>query len=151
MSCFIFSTFEISSSTEPNSFINCDAIFGPIPGTPGTLSDESPAKAWTSTTFSGLTPNFSKTVSFVICFFFIGSIIETLFFNNCIKSLSPEIIVTFLFASMAARAYDAIKSSASNPLSSIDGILKASGTFFIKSNCGFKSSGGSPRLALYWG
>ena len=37
------------------------ADLGPIIGTPGTLSTESPASAWMSTTLSGVTPNFSST------------------------------------------------------------------------------------------
>ena len=114
-SCFISLVFFNKFSIELYSLINKEAIFGPIPGAPGILSDESPAKACTSITLSGKTPNFSKTVSFVTSFFFIGSIIETLSFNNCIKSLSEEIIVTLLPTLEAALEYDAIRSSASKP------------------------------------
>ena len=42
--CFIVSAFLRSSSKLPNLFINSAAVFTPIPGTPGTLSLESPAK-----------------------------------------------------------------------------------------------------------
>ena len=39
------------------------AVLTPMPGTPGTLSVESPISACTSSTFSGGTPNFSITSS----------------------------------------------------------------------------------------
>ena len=39
------------------------AVLTPMPGTPGTLSIESPASACTSMTFSGGTPKFSQTSS----------------------------------------------------------------------------------------
>ena len=97
LSCFILWTLFTKFSTSPKSFTNCAAVFGPIPGTPGILSDESPDNACTSITFSGPTPNFSITFSLVISFFFKGSIIETLVSKSCIKSLSEEIIVIFFF------------------------------------------------------
>ena len=39
------------------------AVLGPIPLTPGILSELSPISALRSTTFSGFTPNFSLTDS----------------------------------------------------------------------------------------
>ena len=51
------------SSSVPNRFINSAARFGPMPVTPGTLSDESPISDCTSTTRLGVTPNFSITPS----------------------------------------------------------------------------------------
>ena len=53
--------------------INSAAVLIPIPGTPGTLSEESPAKAWTSITLLGSTPNFSLTSLFPKTLLFIGS------------------------------------------------------------------------------
>ena len=77
-----------------------------------------------------------------------GSKIEIPFLSNCIRSLSDETIVTSISCSIAFFAYEAIKSSASKPGNSIEGTLKTSGIFFIISNCGIKSSGGSDLFAL---
>ena len=44
-SCLIELALSRSFSRDPNSLINCDAVLTPIPGTPGTLSEESPANA----------------------------------------------------------------------------------------------------------
>ncbi len=54
--CFIESVFFIKLFNDPNSFIKAAAIFGPIPGAPGMLSDESPASARTSPKLSDETP-----------------------------------------------------------------------------------------------
>ena len=58
--------------------INCAAVLMPMPGTPGTLSVESPASACTSTTFSGGTPNFSITSGMPMRRSFMVSYIVTL-------------------------------------------------------------------------
>ena len=81
-------------------FINSAAVFTPIPGTPGTLSELSPARDWTSITWWGFTPNFSNTSFSPITLLFIGSNNLILFETNCIKSLSEEITVTFAPASV---------------------------------------------------
>ena len=73
------------------------AVLIPMPGTPGTLSVESPAKDWTSITLSGPTPNFSITSAAPIVLFFIGSSMETEPRTSCIKSLSDEIIKEDMF------------------------------------------------------
>ena len=65
----------------------------PMPGTPGTLSVASPARACTSTTLSGVTPNFSKTSGSRIGFCLIGSSMITLLRISCIRSLSELTIV----------------------------------------------------------
>ena len=70
------------------------AVLTPMPGTPGTLSVESPARAWMSITLSGVTPNFSCTSGKEIGLFFIGSSMRTLSFTSCIRSLSDETMVT---------------------------------------------------------
>ena len=75
--------------------MNSAAVFTPIPGTPGTLSLESPTSAWTSIIMFGSTPNLFFTSSKFRILFFIGSKILTFFLNNCIRSLSEETIVTF--------------------------------------------------------
>ena len=65
----------------------------PMPGTPGTLSVESPASACTSTTFSGGTPNFSITSAMPMRRSFMVSYIVTLSVTSCIRSLSEETMV----------------------------------------------------------
>ena len=84
-----------------------------MPGTPGMLSEESPAKDCTSTTWLGLTPNFCITSLSPKTLLFIGSYNLTRLETNCIKSLSDEIIVTFAPALTICLAYVAIRSSAS--------------------------------------
>ena len=91
---FISAAAASTDSRSPYSEINLVAVFGPIPGTPGTLSDESPIKAKTSPTSSGPTPNFSMTSSRFMRLSFIVSNISTPFPTNCIRSLSDEIMVT---------------------------------------------------------
>ena len=59
----IWSVEASTVSRSPYCWISCDAVLGPIPGTPGTLSTLSPISASTSPTFSGGTPNFSSTCS----------------------------------------------------------------------------------------
>ena len=71
--CLILSTFFNKFSTEPNSLINSAAVLTPMLGTPGILSELSPASACTSITLSGVTPNFSLTSSMPISLFFIES------------------------------------------------------------------------------
>jgi hypothetical protein len=63
LGCLISSARASRVSRSPYSSMSCAAVFTPMPGTPGTLSVESPARACTSTTLSGVTPNFSFTSS----------------------------------------------------------------------------------------
>ena len=77
--CFISLALSNNFSSVPYLFINSAAVLTPIPGTPGTLSLESPARAWTSITFFGSTPNLLFISSGVINLFFIGSNIRTSF------------------------------------------------------------------------
>ena len=63
LSCLISPARLSSVSRSPYSLISCAAVLTPMPGTPGTLSVESPISACTSITFSGGTPNFSITSS----------------------------------------------------------------------------------------
>ncbi len=60
-SCLISPARASSVSRSPYSPISCAAVFTPMPGTPGTLSVESPISDCTSITLSGVTPNFSNT------------------------------------------------------------------------------------------
>ncbi len=80
------------------------AVFTPMPGAPGTLSVESPASACTSTTLSGVTPNFSITASAPSLIFLIGSISSTPGRTSCIRSLSDDTMVQVPPASTAMRA-----------------------------------------------
>ncbi len=84
--------------------MSCAAVLTPMPGAPGTLSVESPASAWTSTTLSGLTPNFSITASGPSFTFLIGSISSTPGRMSCIRSLSDDTIVQVPPFSTARRA-----------------------------------------------
>ena len=52
-SCLISPARASSVSRSPYSLMSCAAVLMPMPGTPGTLSVESPASACTSTTRSG--------------------------------------------------------------------------------------------------
>ena len=60
--CFVFGPPGTSSacamrlSSVPYCCSHFAAVFGPTPGTPGTLSTESPTSAWKSMTWSGRTP-----------------------------------------------------------------------------------------------
>jgi hypothetical protein len=84
--------------------MSCAAVFTPMPGTPGTLSVESPISACTSMTFSGPTPNFSHTSAGPMRLSFIVSNMLTQSFTSCIRSLSEDTIVTVAFTSQACRA-----------------------------------------------
>ena len=102
--CLISPARASSASRSPKALTSSAAVLTPMPGTPGTLSVESPASAWTSTTRSGPTPNFSRTSSSPIGFDFSGSYMRTPGRISCIRSLSEETIVTSAPASRALRA-----------------------------------------------
>ena len=74
-----------------------------MPGTPGTLSVESPISACTSMTLSGGTPNFSITSARPIFLSFMVSYMMTRSLTSCIKSLSDETMVEVAPASQACR------------------------------------------------
>ncbi len=76
----------------------------PMPGTPGTLSTESPASACTSTTFSGGTPNFSITSAMPMRRSFMVSYIMMRSLTSCIRSLSEETMVAVAPRWSASRA-----------------------------------------------
>ncbi len=84
--------------------ISSAAVFGPMPGTPGTLSLESPISACTSITFEGGTPNFSITSGTPMRTSFIVSYMITHSFTSCMRSLSDDTMVVVAPASQASRA-----------------------------------------------
>ena len=61
LSCLISEARSSSVSRSPYSLMRSAAVLTPIPGTPGTLSEESPISACTSTTLDGGTPKRSIT------------------------------------------------------------------------------------------
>ena len=146
--CFISEARSNRLSRSPYSLIRSAAVFTPIPGAPGTLSTESPARDCTSITRSGFTPNFSNTPSLSILLFFMASSISTPFPTSCIKSLSELIMVTRPPLSRACVARVAIMSSASKPACSIHDRLNALVASLVNGNCGTKSSGAGGLLAL---
>ena len=83
--------------------MSCAAVLTPMPGTPGTLSVESPIRDCTSITFSGGTPNFSTTSGMPILRSFIVSYMTTQSFTSCIRSLSEDTMVALAPASQASR------------------------------------------------
>ena len=75
-----------------------------MPGTPGTLSVESPISACASITLSGGTPNFSITSSRPMRRSFMVSYMMTPLPTSCIRSLSDDTMVVVALASQASRA-----------------------------------------------
>ena len=84
--------------------ISSAAVLTPMPGTPGTLSDESPISACTSITLDGGTPKRSITSASPITLFFIVSYMMMPGWTSCIRSLSDETMVTSAPASTACSA-----------------------------------------------
>ena len=113
LSCLISDARSSSVSRSPNSLMSRAAVFTPIPGTPGTLSEESPISACTSTTLDGGTPKRSITSASPIALFFIVSYMRMPGWTSCIRSLSEETMVTSAPASTACSAKVAMMSSAS--------------------------------------
>ncbi len=93
-----------TASSVPYSPMSWAAPFGPMPGTPGTLSTGSPINACTSITLSGVTPNLASTSAGPMGVFFIGSSMETCGPSSCIRSLSEETMIVSAPAAVAARA-----------------------------------------------
>ena len=103
--CLISCARASSVSRSPYSPISCAAVLIPMPGAPGTLSVESPASAWMSTTLSAPRPKYSTTSAGPMRRSSrspeAGSYIETPGPISCIRSLSAETIMT---SAPAARA-----------------------------------------------
>ena len=87
LSCLISDARASRVSRSPNSLIKSAAVLTPMPGTPGTLSVESPISDCTSTTLDGGTPKRSITSASPIILFFIVSYIRTPGWTSCIKIL----------------------------------------------------------------
>ncbi len=104
LGCLISAARASRDSRSPYSLMSCAAVLMPMPGTPGTLSVLSPASACTSTTLSGVTPNFSNTSASRIGFCLMGSSICTPGRTSCIRSLSEEMMVTWPPSALNARA-----------------------------------------------
>ena len=102
--CLISGARASSVSRSPYSVMSWAPVLTPMPGTPGTLSTLSPASACTSTTLSGLTPNFSRTASSPSSRSFIVSRSVTPLRTSCIKSLSDDTMRQVAPASTAWRA-----------------------------------------------
>ena len=145
------SRFAYRLSRLPNWLISSAAFFGPMPGTPGTLSDESPIRDWTSITWCGLTPNFSRTASVRISRFFMPSYKKTQSDTSCIKSLSLVIIRVAFVVVQFWRARVAITSSASTPGTHKTGIPNDIRPDWIIWPWAIKSAGVAVRFILYSG
>ena len=104
LGCLISSARASSESRSPYSVMSWAAVLTPMPATPGTLSDESPARAWTSMTLSGATPNFSLTSSTPMTRFFMASNMLMPSPTSCIRSLSEDTMVTSAPLARAWRA-----------------------------------------------
>ena len=105
---FIVSAFPASNSLYilsilPYFWINESAVFSPIPGTPGILSEESPWSPFTSINWIGSKPPYtsfilflSKSSTSVFPIFVRGILTQILSEVNWNVSLSPERMVTFI-------------------------------------------------------
>ena len=140
-----------TASREPNSRISSDAVFSPIPGTPGTLSDGSPASARRSATFPGGTPKTSSTCASPTVCSFNPSRTFTRFDTSWYMSLSEETITTSIPRSSARRDRVPMMSSASAPATERRHTPRASIISSTTGICAARSSGVFRRFALYSG
>ncbi len=148
----ISSAWAIRLASVSYSASSCAAVFGPIPGTPGTLSVLSPVRVCRSITWSGRTPLLanrpagSRTVS--CC----TSTITTRSVSSCSRSLSRETMRNSICSwSATCAANVAITSSASNPGAAKTGMPNASINSRTRAIWGTRSSGVGRRVALYSG
>ncbi len=102
-SCLISPARASSVSRSPYSVMSAAAVLTPMPGTPGTLSVESPISDCTSITLSGGTPNFSITSAGPIRRSFMVSYMVTPSLTSCIRSLSDDTMVALAPAAQACR------------------------------------------------
>ena len=147
---FTFARFSSSPSSDPNSASSLAAVFGPIPGTPGTLSVASPTSACRSIIRSGRTPHFLSTSSGPMTSSLSATNSSTRSLTSWHRSLSELMITTGCSADTFAVTV-ASTSSASKPSFCSAGMPNASSISRTKANCGRRSSGGGGRLALYAG
>ncbi len=147
-------TSSSTASSVPNSAMSWAAVFGPMPSTPGTLSTVSPMSVSMSTTCSGPMPVSSRSVSAVMSWSVCTSYISMRpASRSCLRSLSFDMNRTRRpgCSRVSRRTRVAITSSASNPSAPMHGTPIASSVLSIRSTWGFRSSGGSERVALYSG
>jgi hypothetical protein len=150
---FTSSRRAISSSSEPNIWSSCAAVFGPTPGIPGRLSLESPTSASKSPSCLGGTPHFSTTSASPNSLprpssFIVSSSAIAPSRHSCIRSLSDETITTCSPLRSARRASVAITSSASASRACRQTTPIAVTSCDARSNCGTSSTGHSPRFCL---
>mmetsp|Transcript_103709 Transcript_103709/g.329766 ORF Transcript_103709/g.329766 Transcript_103709/m.329766 type:complete len:346 (-) Transcript_103709:9-1046(-) len=138
-------------SSVPCLVSSCAAFFGPMPGTPGMLSTESPASAKRSPICSGCTPHRFSTLSTSnqSSRFCKLEWIRMPLPASCMRSLSTETMLT-LHSFTASLAYAAMRSSASKPSTALQGTQRALHICAAFSSWSL-SSGGQKRFALYCG
>ena len=142
-------------SIVPYFCIRLSAVFSPIPGTPGILSDVSPCNPFTSISCFGSIPYVSSIFSLLYTSvsvfppFVLGILIITLSVASWNVSLSPESIITSLPCFSPNLESVPNISSASYPSFSIISIFIAFSTSFITGICSASSSGIPFRFALY--
>ena len=132
-------------STDPYVWISLNAVFSPIPGTPGILSDLSPISPFTSINWVGVTPNSSiNAFSLYTAVSLTPFLVITTFVcsdANWRASLSPVTIkLSILFFSDSLETVPII-SSASNPSISYILIPIRVNNSFIIGNCSASSGG----------
>ena len=117
----------------PYCWSHLAAVFGPTPGTPGTLSTVSPTSAWKSTTWSGRTPQSAIDPGRVehLAFGLRRLRIFTFSVTSCRQSLSVVQRKTSSPRAAAWPATVAMMSSASNPGTIRNGMRIASSTCWI--------------------
>ena len=148
---FNLSGWASTASREPKSRISSDAVFSPIPGTPGTLSDGSPASARRSATFPGGTPKTSSTCASPTVCSFNPSRTFTRVDTSWYMSLSEETMTTSIPRSSARRDRVPMMSSASAPATERRRTPRASIISSTTGICAARSSGVFRRFALYSG
>ena len=136
-------------SSVPNCCSHFVAVFGPTPGTPGTLSVASPTSDWKSTTWAGVTPQSFSSPAASSRSFFRKLRIVTRSDRSCRQSLSLVQRNTARSRAAPSDANVAITSSASNPSTPTTGMRMASSTWRIIGFWTVSSGGGGGRWALY--
>ena len=108
----------------PYFWMRSMAVFSPMPGTPGMLSEESPIRALRSIMWMGSKPYWSRKVSGVMSLVVVWPIrVETSFtlvcsVMSCRESLSPVTTTQSQFPASHLREMVPMRSSASQPSSS---------------------------------
>mmetsp|Transcript_12938 Transcript_12938/g.42348 ORF Transcript_12938/g.42348 Transcript_12938/m.42348 type:complete len:292 (-) Transcript_12938:62-937(-) len=162
---FIVGAAASTFSSEPNCTSRAAAVFGPMPGMPGTLSLASPTSARKSTTCAGSTPlNLCRTAAASSMSFLRSSKTVTLVepigtplhvpppdgVTSWSRSLSEDTTQTLETPSVRARATAvAMRSSASVPYWERVGTPKHSAASRMRPICSLSASGIATRFSLY--